>query len=158
MKYLFALLLICITAAPAGAAQRDRLPGPVTGEVLEVVDGDTLRVRLHIWLGQELDTLVRVKGIDAPEIHGKCAAERKKAAAARDALAQLVADGKVELRDIKYEKYAGRVLAETHALTVSETGANTGQDVGKTLLENGLVRPYRDGRRAGWCVSTDKSK
>lgn len=149
MKHLFALLLICIAAAPAGAAQRDRLPGPVSGEVLEVVDGDTLRVRLHIWLGQELDTLVRVRGIDAPELHGKCAAERKKAAAARDALAQLVAGGHVELRDIRHEKYAGRVLAETHAIT--------GEEVGKTLLENGLVRRYNGGKRAGWCISPEKS-
>ena len=46
-------------------------------EVLRVIDADTLEARVHLWLGMNVITLVRVKGVDAPERFGraKCARE-----------------------------------------------------------------------------------
>ncbi len=48
-----ALGLIALCAAPAGLAQAgERLAGPVPAEVVAVIDGDTLEVSAHIWLGR----------------------------------------------------------------------------------------------------------
>src|SRR3989338_6548178 len=41
--------------------------GPVAAAVLEVIDGDTIVVRARIWLGQAVETRVRLSWADAPE-------------------------------------------------------------------------------------------
>ena len=119
--------------------------GPVAADVVEVIDGDTLRVSAHIWLGQRLETLVRLGGIDAPELHGRCEEERRMALAARKALAR-AAGTTVLLFDVDYGKYAGRVTAR-----VSTTG---GQDLSALMLASGLARPYAGGARSTWCART----
>ncbi len=69
--------------AGARAGAQNRLAGPVPAQVLSVIDGDTIEVRAVIWLGQVLSTRVRLAGIDAPELRGKCARERALAVRAR---------------------------------------------------------------------------
>ncbi len=133
---------LAVALSPPGAS-REVLPGPVVARVLAVVDGDTLVVRARIWLGQALDTKVRLAGVDAPELNGRCEAERRRAAAARSLVRELVAGGEVVLKDIQFGKYAGRVVARV------ETPA--GRDLGQALLAAGLARPYRGGRRESWC-------
>ncbi len=128
------------------AGAQDRLAGPVPAEVLSVIDGDTIEVRAVIWLGQVVSTRVRLAGIDAPELRGKCARERTLAERARAyLLARLGGGGRawVRLRDIRYGKYAGRVLARV------ETAA--GEDLGRSLMAAGLARPYAGRARASWC-------
>ena len=120
----------------------NRLAGPVPAEVIRVIDGDTLAVRAHIWLGQEVETLVRLFGVDAPELKGKCPAERDAAQRARQALSDKVAGGAVALRDIRFEKYAGRVMSRIEA---------NGADVGRALIADGVVRSYWGRKREGWC-------
>jgi endonuclease YncB( thermonuclease family) len=111
--------------------------------VIEVMDGDTVNVRLHVWIGQELETHVRFAGIDTPELRGKCEKERQMAQAARSEVARLVADGNIILSDIKLEKYAGRVLARVE---------NTqGISIADHLIEKGYARPYSGKKRMGWC-------
>ncbi len=107
--------------------------------MVAVVDGDTLSVRAHIWLGQEVATLVRLAGIDAPELKGECESERARARAAREHLERLVAGGPVTLAQIRYEKYAGRVMA--HVATAD------GQDLSQRMIAAGLVRAYDGGKR-----------
>ena len=132
------------------AGAQDRLAGPVPAEVISVIDGDTIEVRALIWLGQVVSTRVRLAGIDAPELRGKCARERALAERARAyLLARLggrLEDGDrawVRLRDIRYGKYAGRVLARV------ETAG--GEDLGRRLMAAGLARPYAGRARASWC-------
>jgi len=139
-----AILLVC--AVPARAAERvslNRLAGPVPAEVIEVIDGDTLAVRAQIWLGQEVQTLVRLYGVDAPELKGKCQRERAAARRAKQALADRLREGTVMLRDIRFEKYAGRVMSKVEA---------DGADVGKALIADGYARPYWGKKRGGWCA------
>src|SRR5262245_62165511 len=69
------------------ALARERIAGPLSAEVMRAVDGDTLEVKVQIWLGQELTTDVRIKGIDAPEMKGRCPREKEMAHAAADRLA-----------------------------------------------------------------------
>ena len=64
-------------------------------EVVRVIDGDTFEARVRIWPGMDVTTRVRLRGIDAPEMHARCDDERVKALAARDALARLLAEGSV---------------------------------------------------------------
>ncbi len=129
--------------APRAPIGREVLAGPVRAEVLKVLDGDTLVVRARIWVGQDLEIKVRITGIDAPEMRGRCEGEKQLARRARDFVRAAVASGRLRLYQIQYEKYAGRVLARV------ETEA--GRDIGRDLLAAGLARPYDGGKRAGWC-------
>jgi len=131
--------LMCSTA---GAGET--FDGPVQAVVERVVDGDTLSVRAHIWLGHDVRVVVRLSGVDAPELRGKCEAERAQATAAADYLRRFEG-AQVVLSGISYGKFAGRVLADVRHL---EEG-----DLGAALLKAGLVRVYEGGRRLGWCES-----
>jgi len=140
--------------APGALGAGDRLAGPLPALVVAVIDGDTLEVRVHIWLGQNISTRVRLVGIDAPEIKGKCDRERDLARRARAyLLARLdpaatgaaigAGAGVVRLREVRYGKYAGRVLARVETLD--------GMDLGQELVAAGLARPYDGRRRSSWC-------
>lgn len=117
--------------------------GPVVAAVLEVIDGDTVVVRARIWLGQDVETRVRLAGADAPEIKARCEQERQLARTARDFVRGQVASGRVSLRDIRYDKYGRRVLARV--ITPE------GEDLAESLIRHGLARPYGGVARAGWC-------
>ena len=121
----------------------DVVLGPVPARVVQVVDGDTLVVRAHIWLGQDVETLVRVSGIDAPELKGQCELERTRALASRDHLASRVAGGTVVLTQVRYEKYGGRVLAQVRLAD--------GTDLARDMIVAGHARPYDGGKRGVWC-------
>lgn len=137
-------------APPWAAVAGDRLAGPLPAEVVSVIDGDTLEVRVRIWLGQNLRTRVRLAGVDAPELRGQCDRETGLARRARDYLrARLGADGTgtVRLRDVRNGKYAGRVLARVETLA--------GEDLGRGLIAAGLARPYTGRARASWCAAAE---
>ena len=126
----------------------DVVPGPVPARVIEVVDGDTIAVRARIWVGQDVETRVRLSGVDTPEFNGRCGHERELAAHARAFVVEAIGGGAVKLSDVHYGKYAGRVVADV------ETAA--GEDLGALLIAAGLGRPYDGGARASWC-ETDAS-
>jgi endonuclease YncB( thermonuclease family) len=122
------------------------LPGPVVAVVTEVVDGDTVRVMAQVWLDQNIEVLVRIRGIDAPERYGGCTAEREAAAEAREALASALGDRVVALSAIEGDKYFGRVVAE-----VVTAG---GVSLGEHMLGSGWARAYDGGARQPWCTMT----
>jgi len=142
---LFALLpllaAILGTAGPSTAAER--MPGPVWGQVTGVIDGDTIEVKLMVWLDQEVVTRVRIDGIDTPEMRGKCQREKDMAEQARQLTEQLLSQPEVALHDIQHDKYGGRVRARVIT--------RSGQDVGQNLIDAGLARPYRGAARQPWC-------
>ena len=111
--------------------------------LVRVVDGDTIEVLARIWPDHYVETLVRLAGIDAPELRGRCASEVAQAERAKARLARLLAGARLQLVDVHYGKYAGRVVARV----LTENGG----DVAAILLAENLVRAYRGGRRAGWC-------
>jgi len=146
------LLFLAMTLSPVlaragGARAADRLPGPIGAAVVRAIDGDTLVVRAHIWLGQNVETSVRLAGLDTPELRGKCASERRLAARAKTMTMALIADGDVTLRDIQFGKFAGRVVARV------TTAA--GADLSRALIAAGLGRPYGGGARGDWCAPED---
>lgn len=141
MHHLLLIFIVLLFAFPAYA--EETLPGPYQAEVLEVIDGDTARMRIQIWLGQEVEIMVRLDGIDAPELRGKCSLEKQQAQQARETLHNLVFSRTVLLRDIHYGKYAGRIVARLET--------ETGQDIAALLLTRKLVRAYHGKSRKSWC-------
>ncbi len=135
-----ALLLACLLTP--FAAQGERLSGPVPAQILRVVDGDTLELRVRIWLDQELIVKARLADVDAPELfRPDCPAERALAERARDfVLAEAGRD--VTLTSVEHDKYAGRVVAHV--------ADDKGRDLSALLLSAGLAAPYGD--RTGWCA------
>jgi micrococcal nuclease len=118
------------------------MAGPLEAQVESVYDGDTFHARVTVWPGVLVETSVRIRGIDTPEIKGKCDAERPAAGRARDRLRALLATGVVTLRDIRPDKYGGRVDAD---VMVADTS------VAAILVPEGLARRYEGGRRGSWC-------
>jgi endonuclease YncB( thermonuclease family) len=119
------------------------LRGGHPAEVLRVIDGDTFEARVHVWPGMEITTRVRLRGIDAPEMHARCEDERMQALAARDALVRLLSEGSIGVSRVAQDKYGGRVDADVSTAKTS--------DVSAALLERGLARRYSGGRRESWC-------
>lgn len=132
--------------------RREHLAGPYRAEIIRVLDGDTVEARIRIWLGQDITTRIRLRGIDAPELKARCAAEARLAREARLNLRQLLRSGPVEVVDIGPGKYAGRVIAALRVREHSGSGTRT-TDAGQMLLAGGYARPYRRGRRGGWCTA-----
>jgi micrococcal nuclease len=123
------LPLAIMLLAGAAYAQPQRAPA---GQV-QVIDGDTIR------LGAET---IRLPGLDAPELHGRCAAEITLAIRASERLRALVARG-VEIDRHGQDRYR-RTLATVRT--------SQGRDVAMILIQEGLARPYNGrGQRQGWC-------
>ncbi len=138
---LAAVLAAAAAAGPEGAAQR--IPGPVPARVLRVIDGDTIVVRASIWLGQEVETKVRLAGVDTPELSGKCEYERSLARKAREFVLARIGGGEVILLDIRYGKYAGRVVARVRI--------GPDQELSAALIDAGLGWAGGRSRRSSWC-------
>jgi len=108
-----------------------------------VFDGDTFSAKVNLENGVQVSVRVRIRNIDAPEIHGECESEIALANRAKEKLLELLPAGKiVYLSDIKDDKYLGRIdaLAELD-----------GQDLGKIMLHAKLARKYSGGKRQSWC-------
>ncbi len=151
-----ALLVLTVQSRPAPAVPAEPppplSPPPIAraapaathpAEVLRVIDGDTFEARVHVWPGLDITTKIRLRGIDAPELRAKCAAERTMAEAARDALGAMLAEGAVGISGVTLDKYGGRVVADAGTRSIA--------NVSSEMLAKGHARRYAGGRRRGWC-------
>lgn len=141
MKFILTIFILIIFIPPAIA--KETLHGPIQAEVIRVIDGDTFDVRAQIWIGQYIETRVRLNGLDTPELRGKCQSEKIKAQNAKAALESLILNKHVYLDDIHGGKYAGRVIANAKT--------DQGFDLSNRLIEQGLARPYHGDKRDSWC-------
>ncbi len=112
-------------------------------EVVRIIDGDTFVARMRTGPGGEVETRVRLRSIDAAELHARCSKELRLALAARAALQRLLTDGRVMLSRVGPDKYPGRIDANV------TTQNNT--DVSMAMLSGGFARAYDGGRRGTWC-------
>jgi micrococcal nuclease len=109
------------------------LAAPAAADAVRVIDGDTIVHR-----GQT----IRIMGLDAPEVHHRCPAEKLLAERARARLAELLADG-LTMETHGRDRY-GRVLA----VVLDARGVN----VANVLIIEGLARRYNGrGPRELWC-------
>ena len=111
-------------------------------DVLRTIDGDTFDARVALWPGPELNARVRLRGIDAPELHASCDAEFQKADASTRALRALLSEGGVAIYNIGPDKY-GRIVADVSTRRTP--------NVSSALVAAGHARVYLSGRRGSWC-------
>lgn len=135
-----AMALAC--AAPR-MAWAEIFDGPVRARVLRVIDGDSLLVEARIWLGQNIETTVRLLGVDAPELRARCDREKSLAVESKAFVETHIGGKDVMLRRIQFGKFANRVLAQVFT--------PEGDDLGAVLVYAGLARLYEGGERQGWC-------
>ena len=135
-----AMMTLAMTAVPAAAADLS----PMRAAAERVVDGDTVRVRVAVWLDQELRVAVRLADVDAPEMfRPRCDDERAKGEAAKAFVEAFLKGREVMLHDIRRSKYAGRVAARIEA---------DGRDLGAALRAAGLGSAAGDAAGgARWC-------
>ncbi len=100
-----------------------------------VLDGDTIIVQ-----GEH----IRIKGINAPELKGKCREENVRALRARSRLMELLSAAKIEIDRNGFDRYL-RTLASV---------AVGGSAVGEVLMREGLARKWVQhytGQQEPWC-------
>lgn len=98
-----------------------------------VVDGDTM------WFDGEK---IRLSGIDAPEVKGKCSFETALAAKATRRLSAMLSGEALTIERSGQDRF-GRTLARVQT-------ANG--DAGERMVREGLARPWT-GRKEVWCAS-----
>jgi endonuclease YncB( thermonuclease family) len=107
-------------------------------------DGDTIYVAIP-GLPEEIANMsVRVRGVDTPEMRGKCESEKQLAQMARDyARQRLKSATSVQFCEPEWGRYGGRVVASVRI---------DGSPLDLELINQGLARPY-DGKtkRQPWC-------
>ncbi|MCO6188021.1 thermonuclease family protein [Rhizobium sp. L1K21] len=139
----FSLGLVCPEGAIAEKLRSAQMwvDGPVNAEIVRVLDGDTVEVNAFPWPQQSVTVKVRLRGIDAPEIHSRCEAEKARGLAAKQKLADLLNERtSVKLINISGGKYFGRILADLRL--------EDGTDASREMLKAGFVQPYEGGKRA----------
>jgi endonuclease YncB( thermonuclease family) len=114
--------MITVTLAAAALA----ICPPQGKRVTCVVDGDT------VWIAGEK---IRIAEIDAPEINGRCPAERALALRARWRLVELLRERGTRFERVGEDRY-GRTLA-------------TFGSIPEQLIKEGLAQRWP--RRKGWC-------
>ncbi|MDE0718074.1 MAG: thermonuclease family protein [Rhodospirillaceae bacterium] len=115
-----------------------------------VIDGDTVAVDASANFPPELSRLrVRLRGVDTPEKgwRAKCPSEKKAGQAATAFTRRQIdvakrKDRQIVVRDPKWGKYGGRVIADL---------VLDGKSLSALLIDAGHGRPYRHGKRQNWC-------
>ena len=106
---------------------------------LRVLDGDTIQVKLTLWLNLTLETTVRLHGINTPEVRGPT---QDKGLVSAKALAL-----KLDLDYPTKEKGQGKPVT-LKVLGIEKYGRTLGKlflgdlDLGDWLVKEGLAVPY----------------
>jgi len=145
MPNLIIALFLIIVFSPIELNAKDQLTNNYPIEIIEVKDGDTLKVRIHQWLDTWLTTSVRVYGIDTPEKswRGKCDEEKALGELATAFTKEWVKGQELYITNISNDKFGGRV----DALVVRSNG----EQLGEALIAKGLAKPYFGKKKSSWC-------
>lgn len=138
------IVLPPIVAIDSTAAQQTATP---TETVAYVKDGDTFEIAAH-WSPYDLKWSVRVLGIDTPEkgYLAKCQREKDLSLRAKALATKLIEESgnMVTLRNVKHDKYGGRIDADVILVD--------GSSLADHLLEAGLAKRYNGGGpKPNWC-------
>ena len=115
-------------------------------KVKSIYDGDTITLKcIRDFKCKNNGLKIRLKGVDTPELKGKCQKEIKLARKAKQFTVDFVRNANIITlsydQNDKYDRY-GRLLAY---LSVE------GSDLSRSLIDNKLGRKYNGGKRQGWC-------
>jgi len=141
-KSMLFVLLLAISFSVS--AKSKNYGNVVVSEVRSIYDADTFRASIEGWpdiIGKSMS--IRVNGIDAAEMRGKCQKEKDMARAAKQATVAMLREAKkIELRNMKRGKYF-RIIADVYV---------DGKNLGEVLVNQGMARKYSGGKREGWCA------
>lgn len=137
-------LLLFTTHAIAGPKRHILLDYMSKATYVDNYDGDTVKVDipgLHPLIGDNIN--IRIRGIDTPEIRGKCQREKIKARKAKKRVRELLTNAKnIMLEQMSRGKYF-RIVAVIVA---------DGVNIGETLIIENLAIPYFGGKKTSkWC-------
>jgi endonuclease YncB( thermonuclease family) len=136
--YFIILLLIAVNVAVADdflelREYRNRL----------CYDGDTCYVVAKILPENLRNMSIRILGIDTPEIRADCTEEKDLALQGRAFANDMFRNADtIEFRNLKWDKYGGRILADVYI---------DGMSYKHEIIEAGLAREYDGGKKLGWC-------
>jgi micrococcal nuclease len=137
---LFLSVLLVLSCCPLNAQTYGNFKDVI---FLYCFDGDTCTVTIQNIpeiFGKKIS--VRLKGIDTPEIRGKCPDEKRKALESKKFINSYLKNAKrIDLENTERGKYF-RILANIVA---------DGKDLSTLMIEKGLARPYQGEKRKGWC-------
>lgn len=130
------MLLASITSSSAQCTNEIRVVG--------VIDGDTLKAVIVGFPDPLRNVSIRVMGIDTPEKRSKCPNEKARANLAKTFVQeQLKVTQNVTLKNLTWDKYGGRILAEVFF---------DDRDLSGMLLERHLAIPYHGEKKTfDWC-------
>jgi len=116
-------------------------------EIIKVIDGDSVRVRVDLGFKITKVVDVRIEGVDAPEVRGS---SKKAGKAVRGWVADWLEDRMSEglkLDSKELDKY-GRSLGDLVAY---------GKKLSTTLLVSKLAKPYDGGPKSEWAADELKA-
>jgi endonuclease YncB( thermonuclease family) len=130
------MLLSLITISSAQCQNEIRVVG--------VIDGDTLKAVIVGFPDPLHNVSIRVMGVDTPEERSKCPNEKARANLAKAFVQeQLKMTQHVTLKNLTWDKYGGRILAEVFF---------DGRDLSQLLLEKHFAVPYHGEKKSfDWC-------
>lgn len=138
--------LLAFDASAFESGKRIEITGPVSAEIIRVIDGDTILVAAKPWPQQTMEVYVRLRGIDAPELKSSCAVTRNAGQQARAALTDLTRNQHdIQLMRISGDQYFGRVVADI--------SFSNGRNPAQEMLSAGYVTPYDGGHKKENCSS-----
>ena len=138
MKYILLLLILTANIAIADdflelREYRNRL----------CYDGDTCYVVAKTLPESLRNMSIRILGIDTPEIRADCPEEKSLALQGRAFANDMFRNAdNIEFRNLKWDKYGGRILADVYI---------DGMSYKHEIIEAGLAREYDGGKKLGWC-------
>ena len=106
-------------------------------------DGDTCYVVAKTLPESLRNMSIRILGIDTPEIRADCPEEKDLALQGRAFANDMFKNAdNIEFRNLKWDKYGGRILADVYI---------DGMSYKHQIIEAGLAREYYGGKKLGWC-------
>lgn len=146
MKINLCVLLLVLSLASALSLAKEKTYGDVQVSMVSTVyDGDTFYVTINGWpaiIGNHI--AVRVKGIDTPEIKGKCIKEVQQARKAKQFTVEFLRTAKtITLKNMTRDKYF-RINADVYA---------DNKNLAEALISSGLAGVYEGKKKQNWCRS-----
>ena len=137
------LIILILFNSIIAASNAEDYSDVSVSRIIKVIDGDTFRVDINELpdiIGKNIR--IRILGIDAPEINGKCAFEKELAIKARD-FVQILLDNadSVILKNLDRGNFF-RLLAEVIV---------DGKNLGELLIAKDLAVRYQ-GKKSSWCT------
>jgi len=136
--------MLLLSMLQAQSLKDIKYPNAVVEEVTSIYDGDTFRANIKDYppiVGHRM--AIRVKGIDTPEIRGKCEIEKVLARKAKQQTVMMLRGAKtIELHNISRGKYF-RLVADVYVDGVS---------LAEILIDSKLAVQYDGGTKTkDWC-------